>query len=87
MESRRRIDDGQVTAVHELVHAKGLDAELDRASAVRGCVEEDIPVQAGAHVDAVRGQPLELERPPPARIANTTFTEAKRGCAYESHVR
>ena len=61
-QGRRRIDDRQVAAVDELLDAERLDAELERAPAVRGRVEEHVAVQGRAHLDAARGEPLELER-------------------------
>src|SRR6478735_9324316 len=59
---RRRVDHGGVRAEDELLDAEGLDAQLESAPAVRRGVEEHIPVERRADVDATRREPFELDR-------------------------
>ena len=68
-DGRCRVDHGQVAAVDELLDAERLDAELESAPPVGGGVEEDVGMQCGANVDPTRGEPFELNRTAPARIA------------------
>ena len=62
IQCRPRVDDWRVAPIGELVHAEGLDEELDRSSPVRGDVEERVRIERRADVDAAVGEPLELER-------------------------
>ena len=85
---RRRVDHGGVRAEDELLDAEGLDAQLERAPAVRRGVEEHVPVERRADVDAARGESRSSWiGPPPARIANTTVTSGQRSWAPASQAK